>query len=124
MFPVVRSQIRTAASEGDAQRAPCNDHFAAMVTYRSPFTGVAPGTSLQLEIRESPRHPAGAGLRILEPNEPITVGLVGAGYVSTYHARALRSLPFVEIVGIADLDQDRAEALAEQFKIPKVYPSL
>ena len=27
----------------------------------------------------------------LEPNPPIKVGLVGAGYVSTYHARALRS---------------------------------
>jgi 2-alkyl-3-oxoalkanoate reductase len=60
----------------------------------------------------------------LEPNELVKVGLVGAGYVSTYHARALRSLPFVEIVGIADPDEDRASALAEQFKIPKVYPSL
>ena len=60
----------------------------------------------------------------MEPNELVKVGLVGAGYVSTYHARALRSLPFVEIVGIADPDEDRASALAEQFKIPKVYPSL
>jgi nucleoside-diphosphate-sugar epimerase/predicted dehydrogenase len=33
-------------------------------------------------------------------------------------------LPFVEIVGIADLDQNRASALAEQFHIPHVYPSL
>jgi predicted dehydrogenase/nucleoside-diphosphate-sugar epimerase len=60
----------------------------------------------------------------LEPNELVKVGLLGAGYVSTYHARALRSLPFVEIVGIADPDEDRATALAEQFRIPKVYPSL
>jgi len=36
----------------------------------------------------------------------------------------LRSLPFVEIVGIADPDEDRASALAEQFRIPKVYSSL
>jgi 2-alkyl-3-oxoalkanoate reductase len=54
----------------------------------------------------------------------IRVGLVGAGYVSTYHARALRSLPYVKIVGIADLDQERAKALAEQFQIPAVYSSL
>ena len=54
----------------------------------------------------------------------VKVGLVGAGYVSTYHARALRSLPFVEIVGIADLDEHRAADLAEQFDIPRVYPSL
>ena len=60
----------------------------------------------------------------MESNEFVKVGLVGAGYVSTYHARALRSLPFVEIVGIADPDEDRASALAEQFRIPKVYSSL
>ena len=49
---------------------------------------------------------------------------MGAGYVSTYHARALRSLPFVETVGIADLDEARATLLAEQFRIPRVFPSL
>ena len=49
---------------------------------------------------------------------------MGAGYVSTYHARALRSLPYVDLVGIADLAQDRAADIAEQFKIPNVYPSL
>src|SRR6266567_4170695 len=58
---------------------------------------------------------------ILDPNRKVRVGLVGAGYVSTYHARALGSLPFVEIAGIADPDQSRAEALAERFQIPKVY---
>ncbi len=60
----------------------------------------------------------------MQHNERVKVGLVGAGYVSTYHARALRSLPYVEIVGIADLAEDRAAAIAEQFHIPKVYPSL
>jgi predicted dehydrogenase/nucleoside-diphosphate-sugar epimerase len=60
----------------------------------------------------------------LERNQRVKVGLVGAGYVSTYHARALRSLPFVEIVGIADPDEDRAGALAEQFQIPQIYSSL
>ena len=60
----------------------------------------------------------------MERNQLVKVGLVGAGYVSTYHARALRSLPFVEIVGVADSDQTRAETLAAQFQIPKVYPSL
>jgi predicted dehydrogenase/nucleoside-diphosphate-sugar epimerase len=60
----------------------------------------------------------------LERNQLVKVGLVGAGYVSTYHARALRSLPFVEIVGVADSDQTRAETLAAQFQIPNIYPSL
>ncbi|MGA3017609.1 MAG: NAD-dependent epimerase/dehydratase family protein [Bryobacteraceae bacterium] len=52
------------------------------------------------------------------------VGLVGAGYVAAHHARALRSLPYVEIVGIADPDAERARKLAEQFSIPHVYASL
>lgn len=60
---------------------------------------------------------------MLKPDE-IRVGLVGAGYVSTYHARALRSLPFVKIVGIADLDRERAQKVADEFQIPTVYPSL
>jgi predicted dehydrogenase/nucleoside-diphosphate-sugar epimerase len=60
----------------------------------------------------------------MEPNSKVKVGLVGAGYVSAHHARALRGLPFVEIVGIADLDGERARKLAEQFAIPRVYPSL
>ena len=60
----------------------------------------------------------------MEPSYAVKVGLVGAGYVSAYHARALRSLRYVEIVGVADPDQDRAEALAAKFKIPRVFPSL
>ena len=52
------------------------------------------------------------------------VGLVGAGYVSSYHARALRSLPFVTIVGVADPDETRAKELAARFGIARVYPSL
>src|ERR1041385_1134545 len=60
----------------------------------------------------------------LDPNRKVRVGLLGAGYVSSYHARALRSLPFVEIAGIADTDLNRAEDLAAKFHIPKVYASL
>src|SRR5437899_748897 len=60
----------------------------------------------------------------MEPNRKTRVGLVGAGYVSAYHARALRSLPFIEIIGIADLDKERAGKIAQEFAIPRVYPSL
>jgi predicted dehydrogenase/nucleoside-diphosphate-sugar epimerase len=56
--------------------------------------------------------------------KPIRVGLAGAGYVSTYHARALRSLKHVQIVGVADPDVARARQLAAHFSIPAVYPSL
>lgn len=50
----------------------------------------------------------------------VRVCLVGAGYVSRYHIRALRSLPFVEIVGIADLDLARAQDTAKPHNIPAV----
>jgi 2-alkyl-3-oxoalkanoate reductase len=56
--------------------------------------------------------------------KPIRVGLAGAGYVSSYHARALKSLNHVQIVGVADLDGERAQQLATQFDIPGVYPTL
>src|ERR1043166_4652088 len=52
------------------------------------------------------------------------VGVVGAGYVATHHLRALRDLPFVETVGIADLDETRARELASKFGVTGVYRDL
>src|SRR5215203_1022642 len=52
------------------------------------------------------------------------VGIVGAGYVSTYHVRALRTLEFVEITGVADPDAERRDKLATAFKIPKTCNTL
>jgi 2-alkyl-3-oxoalkanoate reductase len=60
----------------------------------------------------------------MESKGILRVGLVGAGYVAAYHARALRSLADVEIVGVADPDEMRAKALASEFNIPRIYPSL
>jgi predicted dehydrogenase/nucleoside-diphosphate-sugar epimerase len=56
--------------------------------------------------------------------QKIRVGVVGAGYVASRHLAALRDLPFVEIVGVCDLDQTRAAALATQFDVPRVFRSL
>jgi predicted dehydrogenase/nucleoside-diphosphate-sugar epimerase len=50
--------------------------------------------------------------------------LVGAGYVSAYHIRALQTLPHIRIVGIADTSVERAQALAQRFAIPGVFTSL
>lgn len=52
------------------------------------------------------------------------VALVGAGYVSAYHIRALQTLPHVRIVGLADPSIERAQALARRFAIPGVFASL
>lgn len=46
------------------------------------------------------------------------VGLVGAGHISAFHLAALRRIANVDVVGIHDLDQDRAAALAGPLGIP------
>jgi predicted dehydrogenase/nucleoside-diphosphate-sugar epimerase len=52
------------------------------------------------------------------------VALVGAGYVSAYHIRALQTLPHIRIVGVVDTSMERAHALARRFGIPGVFASL
>ncbi len=42
-------------------------------------------------------------------------GLIGAGYISEYHVRALRRLPQVELVGLCDVDAGRAAAASQKF---------
>jgi 2-alkyl-3-oxoalkanoate reductase len=56
--------------------------------------------------------------------ERVRVGLVGAGYVASRHLRALKDLPFVEIVGICDMDETRASALASSFGVPRFFRTL
>lgn len=52
------------------------------------------------------------------------VALVGAGYIADYHARALRALDDVELVGICDLARARAERFAAQHGIGGVFADL
>ena len=54
----------------------------------------------------------------------LRVGVVGAGYVSSYHLRAVQGLPFAEVVAIADLDQTKAQEMATQYGVPKIYRTL
>src|SRR5262245_60206919 len=54
----------------------------------------------------------------------VRVGLVGAGYVSEFHLRALRTIATVEVVGIVDTMPERARGVAERLSVPHVYPSL
>jgi predicted dehydrogenase/nucleoside-diphosphate-sugar epimerase len=57
-------------------------------------------------------------------NYKYRAGVVGAGYVANHHLRALRDLPFVEIVGVCDTDEKRAREMAAKFGISGVYKSL
>ena len=51
------------------------------------------------------------------------VGLVGAGGIAPHHVAALRNLPSVELLGVTDVDPERARALAERLGI-RAHPSL
>ncbi len=48
------------------------------------------------------------------------VGLVGCGVISQAYARKLNALPGIELVACADLERDRAEALAKEHGIAQV----
>jgi len=43
----------------------------------------------------------------------LTLGIIGAGHMGTLHAKNLMADQRIRIVGVADVDQDRAEALAQ-----------
>jgi len=47
------------------------------------------------------------------------VGIIGCGNISKAYARKLEELPFLELSACADLDADRARALAAEFGVPR-----
>jgi len=60
----------------------------------------------------------------MPPDTRLRVGLVGAGYISEFHARSIQRILDARIVGIADVVSSRAAALAARFNIPKVFPAM
>jgi predicted dehydrogenase len=54
----------------------------------------------------------------------IRVALVGTGFISDFHVRALSSVPGAELVAICDSDPRKAEAVARRWAIPHSYHSL
>lgn len=51
------------------------------------------------------------------------VAVVGLGFIGPAHIEALRRLPDVEVVGIADFSAEIAQARAQSLGIPKAYES-
>jgi predicted dehydrogenase len=49
---------------------------------------------------------------------PVGVALVGAGVISTQYLTALSGFPDVRVLGIADLDVERARAAADAYGVP------
>ena len=51
-------------------------------------------------------------------------GIVGCGQVAPMHIRAIRQAGGVDLVGLCDMDQARAQALADRFAIANTYNDL
>src|ERR1700676_4274132 len=54
----------------------------------------------------------------------LRVGLVGAGYISEFHARAVQRVPNARLVGVTDAVTSRAAGLAARFSLPNVFPTM
>jgi predicted dehydrogenase len=48
----------------------------------------------------------------------VKIGIIGAGGIANTHARHYRTLPWVDLVGVADIDRERAVAFARTWNIP------
>ncbi|MEM1326510.1 MAG: Gfo/Idh/MocA family oxidoreductase [Bacteroidota bacterium] len=46
---------------------------------------------------------------------------VGAGYFAPFQVEAWQRLPNVELLAICDMDEPKAQALAQKYDVPKVY---
>lgn len=53
----------------------------------------------------------------------LRAGMIGAGNMCEVHVAAVRALPDVEVVGVVDIDPDRAAAFAAKHQVT-AYPSL
>src|SRR5262245_42684380 len=51
----------------------------------------------------------------------IKAGIVGGGMMGRIHAEALRRMGYVEVVALAEVNQDLARVKADQLNIPKAY---
>ena len=54
----------------------------------------------------------------------IKIACIGAGYFAHFHVEAWKRIPEVELVAICDQQMEKAQALADQFQVGKVYASM
>ncbi|MBA2539991.1 MAG: Gfo/Idh/MocA family oxidoreductase, partial [Deltaproteobacteria bacterium] len=64
---------------------------------------------------QPPTAPASALTAEAAPRAKFRAGMVGAGNICEFHVAAVKALPDVELVGVYDLDRERARAAAERW---------
>jgi predicted dehydrogenase len=55
----------------------------------------------------------------LETTRKVKIGIIGAGGIGNTHARYYRQLPWVDLVGVADIFPEKARDFAKQWAIPE-----
>lgn len=53
--------------------------------------------------------------------QPVRIGIIGCGTISSVYCKNIRQIPFLELVGCADIVPERAQARAAEFEIPHAY---
>ncbi|MBM3497076.1 MAG: Gfo/Idh/MocA family oxidoreductase, partial [Armatimonadetes bacterium] len=54
----------------------------------------------------------------MSANQPLCIGLIGAGSMARAHVYALRAIEDVEVTAICDPDEDRVRQVASDLRIP------
>lgn len=54
----------------------------------------------------------------------LRLACIGAGYFAQFHVEAWTRIPEVQLVAICDRDKEKAQAMSEEFGIPRVYESI
>ena len=57
-------------------------------------------------------------------DKPVRVAFLGTGYIADWHAKALRTIPGVELAAVCDKDIARARAFGEKYGVAECWPSL
>jgi predicted dehydrogenase/nucleoside-diphosphate-sugar epimerase len=57
-------------------------------------------------------------------DKPVRVALLGTGYIADWHAKAIITIPGVELAAVCDKDIARARAFGEKYGIAECWPSL
>jgi len=55
--------------------------------------------------------------------DPVKIGIIGCGVIGTIHIRTAVNIPLFEVVAVADIVEEKAKKIAEEYKIKKFYSS-
>ncbi len=58
-------------------------------------------------------------VKLLQPVQPMKIGIIGCGVISTQYLETIKHLKILEMVACADLSLERAQARAAEFDVPR-----